>query len=646
MIMKRIFLGAAAAVMTLLSACEAIGPQESEQPGYGISGGTAATQLFTATIGADTKTYLQYNDGVYKTVWSEGDYIYVINSETAEYERCPIVEGVGTTTATFAGTMEADSYMAYFGSEWDIEEGQDKLEIYFNSYQEAFHIWDSNSGKYLNMFGPRDFPMIARSSTKSFEFQNICSVLKVSVTGNGEWVDDIYFTPNDESISVLGSANVSYDGDEPVMTFLDDSGSGRLWFDTWGEELSSEPQDYYIVLPAQTYYGGFTLEIETDEGSKIVTVTEDIQMRRSRIRTLRVDYSEGIQEEDASWGICGSFTDWADGADIPMENIGDGWYVAREVEIDGNQELKIRKNGLWDGSEVGVFAYEVYADWGYVQTNARIPVYSRDYGATSNLYLYCYGIYDIWYNPTENCVYMMTSGVSPFDLPTMDNVSAETYGDVYNRDNNAYVKVNGMVMAKNSEGFFMQLCHTSAYARHIFVDMSDSSFDLADLEVGHYIDLYALKTTITDDRYGSAVLHDLQWLSIMFDGSGYYWPESFLNLTDPAHFNGFVSDYPMPYTISGTLVYEYPYYYVMVEGVDSPVLRINNPQQLEEEADIKLDDMLMQSVRVDGYQYAVYNYGVGYCLDTVVSALASISGGGSTENIVPGDDIILTGVRK
>lgn len=632
--------------MTLLSACEAIGPQESEQPGYGISGGTAATQLFTATIGADTKTYLQYNDGVYKTVWSEGDYIYVINSETAEYERCPIVEGVGTTTATFAGTMEADSYMAYFGSEWDIEEGQDKLEIYFNSYQEAFHIWDSNSGKYLNMFGPRDFPMIARSSTKSFEFQNICSVLKVSVTGNGEWVDDIYFTPNDESISVLGSANVSYDGDEPVMTFLDDSGSGRLWFDTWGEELSSEPQDYYIVLPAQTYYGGFTLEIETDEGSKIVTVTEDIQMRRSRIRTLRVDYSEGIQEEDASWGICGSFTDWADGADIPMENIGDGWYVAREVEIDGNQELKIRKNGLWDGSEVGVFAYEVYADWGYVQTNARIPVYSRDYGATSNLYLYCYGIYDIWYNPTENCVYMMTSGVSPFDLPTMDNVSAETYGDVYNRDNNAYVKVNGMVMAKNSEGFFMQLCHTSAYARHIFVDMSDSSFDLADLEVGHYIDLYALKTTITDDRYGSAVLHDLQWLSIMFDGSGYYWPESFLNLTDPAHFNGFVSDYPMPYTISGTLVYEYPYYYVMVEGVDSPVLRINNPQQLEEEADIKLDDMLMQSVRVDGYQYAVYNYGVGYCLDTVVSALASISGGGSTENIVPGDDIILTGVRK
>lgn len=632
--------------MTLLSACEAIGPQESEQPGYGISGGTAATQLFTATIGADTKTYLQYNDGVYKTVWSEGDYIYVINSETAEFEVCPIVEGVGTTTATFAGTMEADSYMAYFGSGWDIEEGQDKSEIYLRSYQNVFYRWDSNSGKYLNMFGPRDFPMIARSSTKSFEFQNICSVLKVSITGNGESVNDIYFTPNDESIGTHGSASVTYDGTEPVLT-LENGGENReLWFDTQGDYLSSEPQDYYIVLPAQTYYGGFTLEIETYEGSKTVTVTEDIQMRRSRIRTLRVDYSEGIQEEEANWGVCGYFTDWAEGADIPMENIGDGWYVAREVEIGGNQDFKLRKNGLWDGSEVGVFADEVYADWGYVQTNARIPVYSRDYGATSNLYLYCYGIYDIWYNPTENCVYMMTSGMSPFDLPTMDNVSAETYGDVYNRDNNAYVKVNGMVMAKNSEGFFMQLCHTSAYGRHIFVDMSDSSFDLADLEVGHYIDLYALKTTITDDRYFDiAVLHDLQWLSILFDGSEYYWPESFLNLTDPAHFNGFAPDYPMPYTISGTLVYEYPYYYVMVEGVDNE-LRINNPQQLEEEADIKLDDMLMQYVRVDGYHYAMYNNGVGYCHDTVVSALASISGGGSTENIVPGDDIILTGVRK
>ena len=484
MIMKRIFLGAAAAVMTLLSACEAIGPQESEQPGYGISGGTAATQLFTATIGADTKTYLQYNDGVYKTVWSEGDYIYVINSETAEYERCSIVEGVGTTTATFAGTMEADSYMAYFGSEWYIEEGQDKLEIYLKSYQDAYYILDSNSGKYLNMFGPRDFPMIARSDSKTFEFQNLCSVLKVSITGNGESVNDIYFTPNDESIGTHGYASVTYDGTEPVLT-LENGGENReLWFDTWGEYLSSEPQDYYIVLPAQTYTGGFTLEICTDAGSKTVTVTEDIQMRRSRIRTLRVDYSEGIQEEDASWGICGSFTDWADGADIPMENIGDGWYVAQSVWMAGS--FKLRKNGLWDGSEVGLGS-DVTSDFSYVPTNTFVPVSSRDNGGTADIYLFVPGYYDVWYNSQTDALFLMSAGISPFDLPTMEPVAYPKYGYIYDYATvGSMVKITGLVMAKSNYGFIVAMENREYNNMYVY----DSS-GLCDVELGDIVDVYA-----------------------------------------------------------------------------------------------------------------------------------------------------------
>lgn len=624
--MKRIFLGAAAAVMTLLSACEAIGPQESEQPGYGISGGTAATQLFTATIGADTKTQLQYDtyNDVYKTVWSDEDFIYVIDPETGMHERCSIVEGVGTSSATFAGTMEADSYIAVFGNDAYLED--DAIHIYLRHYQDNCYRWDSNSEKYLNMFGPRDFPMIARSDSKTFEFQNLCSVLKVSITGNGESVNDIYFTPNDESIGTHGYASITYDGTEPVLT-LENGGENRvLWFDTWGEYLSSEPQDYYIVLPAQTYTGGFTLEIYTDAGSKTVTVTEDIQMRRSRIRTLRVDYSEGIQEEDASWGICGSFTDWADGADIPMENIGDGWYVAYDIYIDSGAEFKLRKNGLWDGTEVGVGA-DVTSYFDYVPTNTFVPVYSRnDYG-TGNIIVYVPGYYDVWYNPEMDALFLMSEGIAPFELPTMSPAAYHDYEYIYNAIEGSLVKVTGLVMAKCNYGFVLAV--ENVLGNNIYVYDPEA---ICSAELGDFVDVYAIVK----------IYNELPELVI--EGGGSYFHKTLYSL-------GYELAAESPVVISdldsySSTGYTYIRYtgwldgnYVTAED-DSYSMKITNQSIFD------LTEYDGQMVCVEGYYAGPYSTRHNIILKSINVVSEDTIIGGSTENITQGESFPVTSRQR
>ena len=72
-------LGFVVSALALLSSCETIVPQEMT-----VEVLPAEEQvIFTADLGVDTKTYLEYQDGVYKTRWSENDDIFLmaINSQ-------------------------------------------------------------------------------------------------------------------------------------------------------------------------------------------------------------------------------------------------------------------------------------------------------------------------------------------------------------------------------------------------------------------------------------------------------------------------------------------------------------------------------------------------------------------------------------
>ena len=83
------------------------------------------------------------------------------------------------------------------------------------------------------------------------------------------------------------------------------------------------------------------------------------------------------------WGIVGTLTEWADGADIMLANDGT-WYVAKGVEFGDADEFKIRQDGKWDVSFGGEFA----ADAEVALTSENAPNIKPAKGK-----------YDIYFNP-------------------------------------------------------------------------------------------------------------------------------------------------------------------------------------------------------------------------------------------------------
>ena len=221
--MKRYIFGTALAALVMLTSCEAIQLQEDMLPEDAIISGNVsydAAQLdtveFTATIGADTKTHIQWSDDTwtYKTVWTENDRIYVTGGDGSWYEFY-VSDGIGTSTAKFKGTIvQSDEYTAVCGvAGWgDLE----NPEVYLFSNQ-----WMEYTQYGEQTFGNMVSPMAARTTSNVFEFKNLCSVLKVCITGNGEYLNEVVFRPNDKDMAVCGSAVIGFaDNGEPYFSSI------------------------------------------------------------------------------------------------------------------------------------------------------------------------------------------------------------------------------------------------------------------------------------------------------------------------------------------------------------------------------------------------------------------------------------------
>ena len=71
--MRKYIFGAVLTALVMFSGCETVQPQDEEPILESIE--------FTATIGVDTKTNIQWSDEsqTYKTIWTENDYVYRIS---------------------------------------------------------------------------------------------------------------------------------------------------------------------------------------------------------------------------------------------------------------------------------------------------------------------------------------------------------------------------------------------------------------------------------------------------------------------------------------------------------------------------------------------------------------------------------------
>lgn len=712
----------------MLSACENLEIQESEIQGTVVSDvpeDSEAKVIFTATIGPDTKTYLDWDGKVYKTLWEQEDRIYVFDPKTGEKEECVLVDGAGTNTARFAGNIEADSYVAIYGNNPYYDSRRGKYEFWFSYYQNCgwWSIWneDTQSYDYDVRWQRNAFPMVAQSDDKTFSFENLCSVLKLTLTGTpGTRVQYIYIKSNDETIPMYGDAYIDMEGDAPVMK-IQNSGEdyNRLECSMY-MDLQDKPIEFLAVLPAQTYKGGFTITVETPYGSQDFVVKEDVEMRRSRIRNIDLnvtvednntwgivgsspelgewqydiplvkegDYwvlngiyleqgwefkarANGLWEtnlggdcygidlwfslwqdgpniivpesgnysitldvrnqnmlltKQQSWGICGTMTEWGTYPDIEMI-YEDDYYVARGVKLDQSTQFVIRASGVWD--RVYGVSSDLASYYGTkIPTNTCFPLMNNYYGSYANIGVHVEGYYDIYLDMSQEAIYIMSSGVTPNDVPMNYPTAVLDYQSIFDTiSDGTMVKTQGLVLAKTRLGFIMALDNYKNNAIYVY----DKNHLLEHVELGNYIDIYAKKTTYR----GLAELEYTAegWHYVLDPTTGDYY-EDYMEISQS--FSNYTNYWYQYLRFTGTIEQSGSYYNVRVSGSDV-MGSISSPIQ-------DLSEYVGKTVCIEGYYLGHSSSGSVSYLNVALKriALSDDSTDGSTGDVLPGDDIIVS----
>jgi len=273
-----------------LSACQ-MQLEESLPDGSGLT-------VLTATTGsdADTKSSLSpMEEGVSNILWSDNDAIGVFIDGSSQANGFSIKEGAGSRKASFTGTGRGDSYVAVYpygdGLELDGET------IRMNVPEEQEYVPGS--------FGSGSYPMVAVSSTDELAFKAVSSVLRLSLTGS-QTVKRIVFRSNDPGIKVSGPATVSLaDPSAPALT-MSSAGKDSLVLNVGEVVLDSEDAtDFFMVVPAQNYKGGFTVRVYTTTGYMDKRSGSDFRMERSRVHpsgVVKVKLTGGIETSETLAG--------------------------------------------------------------------------------------------------------------------------------------------------------------------------------------------------------------------------------------------------------------------------------------------------------------------------------------------------------
>lgn len=290
--MKKIIYGAIASCC-MLAACQTL-PEAPEV----MSEATSAEQVvFTANLGPQSKTYLQAYGNSYKTLWDANDKIIIWDADamyngSENYEVCTLGSGAGTTSAEFYATIQADSYVAIYTRDYFYpQDGYPHLYLPVDQYTR--YVDGYNISNYA-------YPMVAVSDTRTLDFQNLCSMIKLSITGSGEYLQRIrVIARNGEPMA--GEVHLTQIADQDLFDFVEDGYVSYVDLSCY-ETLSSDPVDCFITVPAQTYADGFDIVLYTDQGEMVVTTSPSIEILRSR------HYDMDLEFVSESLPIYGSYT--------------------------------------------------------------------------------------------------------------------------------------------------------------------------------------------------------------------------------------------------------------------------------------------------------------------------------------------------
>ena len=432
--------------------------------------------LLTASIASEpaTRTTLSpEQDGISKVLWSEGDVFGVFVDGLPELNIYRLIAGAGSKQATFAGSGRGGSYIAVYPSDIVKSLSGETVSVELPAVQNYSE----------RSFANGTFPMVAVSSTADLSFRNLCSVLKLSMTGHHE-VNRLVFRSNDPAVKVSGPATVSLSNLAAPALTVSKGGCDSLVLETGSLQLNDdEATDFYLVLPAQTYKGGFMVRIYTSTGYMDKSLNADFTMVRAQkhdAKTFAVKLDEGFEP---SAGLAGSGTEndpfrigttgdlllmrscvnsgammkSLGGSDAPArsacyvltddidlsplcgEKTGESWTPIADLGVDyDNQEMAF--TGVFDGD--GHRVYNLYINlnlgyrgfFGYVKggkiRNLIVEGILKDAGYDSGM------IVGSGYGTLENC--MAVGRVSGYS--DLGGLAGSWYGEIDYCTNRAEVK--------------------------------------------------------------------------------------------------------------------------------------------------------------------------------------------------------------
>lgn len=240
---------------------------------------------FYASIADDaTKTIAEVEGEKTKVLWAEGD-AYAMSVKGGAFAKFTLEGEGGQTTGTFTGTATAGDgtqNVAYYPYADGITMVDGKLNVVIPAEQ------DYTPGSIAAA------PMVAVSADNTLKFQNVASLIKITLQGD-ETIKSVSLTGNNDEI-LAGNALVTLE-ETPSLALAADAEGKNITLDCGeGIELSKDGVDFYFAVPAITLENGFTLVI-TDIENKVMTktTTNEVELSASKVKVFPAfDYEASL----------------------------------------------------------------------------------------------------------------------------------------------------------------------------------------------------------------------------------------------------------------------------------------------------------------------------------------------------------------
>lgn len=358
-------------------------------------------------VATDVEFYVSAYTGESAKIYSAG--VPVNATATAAERQYPFIYLIGSYSSwkhdlslhlfDFAGTDKVYQAVIDFGENhaanefkitpegnWDAEWGLDGEAG--AEAEAASTVLLTSGGGNINIYTAKRYYHFALDKSNNTLTKNM-SFDQIGVIGvNGDWDNDVVMNFHAAKQRFYADVEFTADGN---FKFRADAG----WDLNWG------------VKDGAVTAGGDNIEAKAGKYRVYLNlnnpdnITYELNAKAYGIEEGTTPAPEPEPEPEApalkGWGICGTITGWADGADVMMTNDGT-WYVAKGVEFGAEDKFKIRLDGKWDTSFGGEFKADVEVTLTSENGSDIVPAAGK---------------YDIYFNPETGKAWFITDGSYP-----------------------------------------------------------------------------------------------------------------------------------------------------------------------------------------------------------------------------------------